>query len=122
MGLSFYFVTIYITVIIRPIIEERLAVRLNQFSPFDFSKYSSISMILSVLSGCGNRGTTLILISSVKFDISMFSAGMPATRYGCCGMARRAVVWLGVLPVVSMTDELWDILSLMGKECDKYYV
>ena len=24
--------------------------------------------------------------------------------------------------VANMTDELWDILSLMGKECEKYYV
>ncbi|HJH32467.1 MAG TPA: IS1634 family transposase [Methanosarcinaceae archaeon] len=24
--------------------------------------------------------------------------------------------------VVNMTDELWDILSLMGEECEKYYV
>jgi transposase len=24
--------------------------------------------------------------------------------------------------VVNLTDELWDILSLMGKECEKYYV
>ncbi len=24
--------------------------------------------------------------------------------------------------VANMTDELWDILSLMGKECGKYYV
>jgi len=24
--------------------------------------------------------------------------------------------------VANMTDELWDILSLMGKECKKYYV
>jgi hypothetical protein len=24
--------------------------------------------------------------------------------------------------VANMTDELWDILGLMGKECEKYYV
>ena len=24
--------------------------------------------------------------------------------------------------VANMTDELWDILSLVGKECEKYYV
>jgi transposase len=24
--------------------------------------------------------------------------------------------------LANMTDELWDILSLMGKECEKYYV
>jgi hypothetical protein len=24
--------------------------------------------------------------------------------------------------VANMTDELWDLLSLMGKECEKYYV
>ncbi|MBC2700671.1 MAG: IS1634 family transposase, partial [ANME-2 cluster archaeon] len=24
--------------------------------------------------------------------------------------------------VANMTDELWDILSMMGKECEKYYV
>ncbi len=24
--------------------------------------------------------------------------------------------------VVNMTDKLWDILSMMGKECEKYYV
>jgi hypothetical protein len=24
--------------------------------------------------------------------------------------------------VANMTDELWEILSLMGKECEKYYV
>jgi hypothetical protein len=24
--------------------------------------------------------------------------------------------------VANMTDELWDILGLMGKKCEKYYV
>jgi hypothetical protein len=24
--------------------------------------------------------------------------------------------------LANMTDELWDILSLIGKECEKYYV
>jgi len=24
--------------------------------------------------------------------------------------------------LANMTEELWDILSLMGKECEKYYV
>ncbi len=24
--------------------------------------------------------------------------------------------------VANMTDKLWDILSMMGKECEKYYV
>ena len=37
----------------------------------------------------------------------------------------EATIRLGgdsVRELANMTEELWDILSLMGKECEKYYI
>jgi len=40
------------------------------------------------------------------------------------GITELTILLDGVVErrVANMTDELWNILSLMGKECEKYYV